>query len=135
MLLLSLNKEGVELCTYSSNNILKSEYQDENLKIFFLNGTCYSYEGVSDKEYMEFKLAESQGKELNKKIKTKPFKKLDNFLITEHVKELESLKFKSFEILLKELNEIDLNDYQDHSYLIKKINNNIQILGDIKNIL
>lgn len=135
MLLLSLNKNGVELCTYSSNNILKSEYYSDNLKIFFINGTCYNYENVSNKEYTEFKLAESQGKELNKKIKLKPFKKLNNFLIEEHLKELNELKFKSFEILLNEINEINLNDYEDKLNLEKKIKNNIQILEDIKKIL
>lgn len=136
MLLSTIKNGDIEIAIYSSSNIFKSEYNENGtLKVFFKNGSTYIYEGVVKRDYFEFKLSDSQGKELTKKIKNYPFTRGDNFILENEIKVVNDLKEKSFLTLIDEIYEITKEDLLDKENLSKKIENNILILNDIKNLL
>lgn len=78
-------ENNIDHTWYDSSNIVYSECEDipddyKNLKVVFKNGTQYEYYNIDVNDYILFREAASQGKELNSRIKSKnyPYKKLDN---------------------------------------------------------
>lgn len=65
-------KDGAISCLYNSSNIVKSMYKDGTLLVFFLRkgrGNIYEFKNITQKDFNEFKNAESQGKFWNTKFK------------------------------------------------------------------
>jgi hypothetical protein len=62
-----------------STSVTKASYDalKENLRIAFVNGNIYEYQGVPSTTFTKFRLAKSQGKFLNESIvKTYKYKKV-----------------------------------------------------------
>lgn len=83
--ILNVYADKVDKVWYKSSNIKYSECIDneddfKTLKVVFTNGTQYQYEKVPVTDYIMFRESDSQGKALNKIIKTGgyEYKKLDN---------------------------------------------------------
>lgn len=79
------NGINVDKTWYNSSNIKYSECVDNNddlktLRIVFTNGTQYEYQGVEVQQYLLFREDASQGKALNRLIKSGNYKytKLEN---------------------------------------------------------
>lgn len=79
------NGINVDKTWYNSSNIKYSECVDNNddlktLRIVFTNGTQYEYQGVEVQQYLLFREDASQGKALNRLIKSGKYKytKLEN---------------------------------------------------------
>ena len=77
--------KDVDKCWYNSSNIKYSECIDKDgelktVKIVFANGTQYQYNKVNVQDYLLFRENTSQGKALNKFIKSKgyEYEKLEN---------------------------------------------------------
>lgn len=79
MLLKRIENEGEINSLYESSNIYGSKYKDGELTVIFKTGLAYMYEDVSKTEFIMFETADSQGKILNSKIKSKTFTKQDHF--------------------------------------------------------
>lgn len=78
-------KDDVDYTWYDSSTVKYSECVDhpnalKTLRVAFNNGTCYEYADVDVMDYLMFRDDLSQGKALNKYIKSKgyEYKKLDN---------------------------------------------------------
>lgn len=78
MLLKRIENEGEIVSLYESSNIFGSKFKDNELTVVFKTGSTYVYEDVSKTEFVLFETAESQGKVLNSKIKSKTFSKIDD---------------------------------------------------------
>lgn len=81
----SYYKDNIDRAWYDSSNIVYSECIDnpndfKTLKVVFKNGTQYQYDKMDVNDYLLFREASSQGKELNSRIKAKnyPYSKLEN---------------------------------------------------------
>lgn len=77
--------KDIDKCWYNSSNIKYSECIDKDgelktVKIVFANGTQYQYNKVNVQDYLLFRENTSQGKALNKFIKSKgyEYEKLEN---------------------------------------------------------
>lgn len=77
--------DNVDYTWYDSSNIVYSECIDNNdalktLKVVFSNGTQYQYNDVDVRHYLMFRNDQSQGKALNKYIKSNGYEyaKLEN---------------------------------------------------------
>ena len=78
-------ENNIDHTWYDSSNIVYSECIDnpndyKTLKVVFKNGTQYQYDNLDVNDYILFREAASQGKELNSRIKSKnyPYKKLND---------------------------------------------------------
>lgn len=78
-------QDNIDKTWYDSSNIVYSECIDnpndlKTLKVVFKNGTQYQYDKIDVNDYLLFREASSQGKELNSRIKAKnyPYTKIDN---------------------------------------------------------
>lgn len=71
MLIKRNDKGNIVDALYDSSNILASTWDKttNDLKITFKRGAQYVYKGVKATDYFRFETAESQGVELNKRIK------------------------------------------------------------------
>ena len=78
MLLKRIENEGEIVSLYESSNIFGSKFKGNELTVVFKTGSTYVYEDVSKTEFILFETAESQGKVLNSKIKSKTFSKIDD---------------------------------------------------------
>jgi hypothetical protein len=128
--------DDVDKVWYQSSNIKYSECIDNDnkpktLKVVFSNGTQYQYDDVDVRDYLSFREDDSQGKALNKFIKSKgyQFTKLPNAdlnLINEEYEfrtgnglQIESFDSSSFRILDNKNNELysiknaDESSYED----------------------
>lgn len=78
--ILAVYKDGIDKAWYNSSNIVYSECIDnkdalKTVKITFKNGTEYSYFDVPVQDYLMFREDASQGKALNKFIKSYKYEK------------------------------------------------------------
>ena len=94
--IVSLYENKVDKVWYKSSNIKYSECIDHDddyktLRVVFSNGTQYQYEKVPVTDYLMFREADSQGKALNKIIKSGgyAYHKLDDANLDEIDKEFE----------------------------------------------
>lgn len=126
--------DDVDKVWYQSSNIKYSECIDNDdkpktLKVVFSNGTQYQYDDVDVRDYLLFREDDSQGKALNKFIKSKgyQFTKLPNAdlnLINEEYEfrtgnglQIESFDSSSFRILDNKNNELySIKNANESSY-------------------
>lgn len=90
-MLVKRNEKGTVIeCLFSSSNVLSSKYDKatQELIVVFNAGTQYKYKGVRMTDYTRFELSDSQGKELNGRIKQYPTEKLENVNTTTLVREI-----------------------------------------------
>jgi len=134
MLIHQRKKDDLEISIFESSNILSSEYNynDGNLKVKFKGGRAYTYGDVSKTDYMRFQIAESQGKVLNKLIKTKyEATRSDDFNVNDHEILVENLRTEE---RVKLMNEVkgEWASLMDASTLthfeLKNVNNLIDLL-------
>lgn len=83
MIIYKKYENKTDKCWYKSSNIVYSEcYDKENdfkeLKIFFNNGSTYTYHKVDVRDYLLFRESVSQGKALNEYIKKYEYNKTEN---------------------------------------------------------
>lgn len=93
MILERIEKDNSVNAIYESSNIVASAY-DKNkneLNITFKHGGNYTYQGVSETDYMRFETADSQGKVLNSHIKSHPTLKHENVDINEIIKKIKAI--------------------------------------------
>jgi hypothetical protein len=73
-----INGKMIEV-SIKSTSVNKATYDalKENLRVSFVNGSIYEYQGVPSTTFTKFRLAKSQGKFLNESIvKTYKYKKV-----------------------------------------------------------
>jgi hypothetical protein len=73
-----INGKMIEV-SIKSTSVTKASYDalKENLRIAFVNGNIYEYQGVPSTTFTKFRLAKSQGKFLNESIaRTYKYKKV-----------------------------------------------------------
>ena len=90
-MLVKRNEKGTVIeCLFSSSNVLSSKYDKatQELTVVFNAGTQYRYKGVRMTDYTRFEMSDSQGKELNGRIKLYPVDKLENVNTTALVREI-----------------------------------------------
>lgn len=83
--LLSVYEDSIDKAWYDSSNVKYSECIDNDnkpktLKVVFANGSQYQYDDVDVRDYLLFREDSSQGKAINKYIKSKGYKctKIEN---------------------------------------------------------
>ena len=83
--LLSVYEDSIDKAWYDSSNVKYSECIDNDnkpktLKVVFTNGSQYQYDDVDVRDYLLFREDSSQGKAINKYIKSKGYKctKIEN---------------------------------------------------------
>ncbi len=81
-------ENNVDTCYYDSSNVLKSVCEDtenelKTVDIFFKGGKVYRYYDVHVRDYLFFKMDESQGKSFNKYMKKYKTEVIDNFNVEE----------------------------------------------------
>lgn len=139
-MLIKRNEKGNKIeVLYDSSNILASSWDKttNNLKITFKRGAQYLYKNVKNTDYIRFELAESQGKELNNKIKNEyKYEKLGDIEPNELIKEIHDYQnkemdgiekglittLKSFIEVYEDKQSIDYEKLGDIKYFIDKIN-------------
>jgi len=96
---------------YDSSNVLQTTYFPENKRLFisFNRGGVYSYNGVSQELYEEFKSAESQGKFFATTIRKYPKKYTFRKEYTLYPNEVKDLKL----VVENAINAEDLTDVVD----------------------
>jgi len=90
-MLIKRKEEGNKVdVLYDSSNILASSWDKvtNDLTVTFKRGAQYKYLGVRPTDYTRFEIAESQGVELNKRIKNYKFEKLKDVETSDLVKEI-----------------------------------------------
>lgn len=136
MLVKRNEKENVVECLFSSSNVLSSRYDKgtQELTVIFNAGTQYKYKGVRLTDYTRFELSDSQGKELNGRIKTYPTEKMDNVDTTKLVREIHEytpkemskeekqliVAMEAFLTAQKSKSSIDTKDLENVEYFIAK---------------
>ena len=113
--------KGIEISYYDSSNILKSYYNfnNESLRLVFGSGKVYTYDHVTESEYMDFKLNESQGKFFNSNFRTK------NFALTSNesgglIKEELELIYTNEKNNFLELVKLKMKDFITHTEFNKE---------------
>lgn len=137
MLVKRNEKENVIECLFSSSNVLSSKYDKSSLEltVVFNQGTQYKYKGVRMTDYTRFELSDSQGKELNGRIKEYPVEKLANVNTTNLVREIHEyspkemtkeekqliVAMEAFLIAHKNKSAIDMKELENVEYFIGKV--------------
>ena len=93
MILERVEQDELVKALYESSNIVASTYNknNKNLNIIFKHGGNYTYQNVSETDYMRFETADSQGKVFNSKIKDHAFLKHEPADITETIKKIKDI--------------------------------------------
>lgn len=137
-MLVKRNVKGTVIeCLFSSSNVLSSKYDTSNqeLTVVFNAGTQYKYNGVRMTDYSRFELSDSQGKELNGRIKGYPSTKLENVNTTELVREIHEyapkemgktekqliLTMEAFLMAHKSKSSIDMKELENVEFFINKV--------------
>jgi Fe-S cluster assembly ATPase SufC len=124
-------------CLFNSSNVLSSKYDKatQELTVVFNAGTQYKYKGVRMTDYTRFEISDSQGKELNGRIKQYPAERLTDVNTTTLVREIhkytpkemskeEKQLIATMEALLiasKNKSSIDVKDLENVEYFINKV--------------
>lgn len=138
-MLIKRNDKGNKVeSLYDSSNILASSWDKttNDLTITFKRGVQYVYKNVRATDYARFELAESQGAELNKRIKNVyNYEKLDGVDTADLVKEIYTYQkeemskaeknlisvMKSFIIAHENQGSIDLKELSNIEFFINKV--------------
>lgn len=144
MILERVEKDGLVEALYESSNIVASSYNknEKDLTITFKNGGNYTYQGVSETDYVRFETAESQGKVLNSNLKKYPFLKHENVDIDDITKRIKAVKNEELYAMLvgiedamvsytNSLHSIERSDYE---YLEKKLDRVAEMITLYKNM-
>jgi hypothetical protein len=94
MILERVEKDELVKAIYESSNIVASTYNKNNkdLNITFKHGGNYTYQNVSETDYMRFETADSQGKVLNTEIKKYTFLKHNPVNTDDVIKKIREIK-------------------------------------------
>lgn len=138
-MLIKRNDKGNKVeVLYDSSNILASSWDKttNDLIVTFKRGAQYSYKNVRPTDYTRFELAESQGVELNKRIKNVyDYEKLEDVDTAELVKEIYAYKqeemskaeqnliaaMKTFLSSHDGQNSIDIKELENVEFFINKV--------------
>ena len=123
-------------CLFDSSNVIASKYDKttQELIVTYKAGTQYKYKGVKSTDYSRFELADSQGKEINSRIRLYPNEKLGNVDLAKLINEIQENKPKelsqeekqlivameAFLIYHKNKYSIDMNELENVEDYIKK---------------
>jgi predicted hydrocarbon binding protein len=121
---------------YESSNIVFSRYNKNtnDLDVVFKSGVEYTYKNVASSDYSMFEMAESQGKILNKRIKS--YEAVKNGVV-----DVELLKEQILEVKTDEVNKMKLeviNSAEALKQLMDNGSSNINqmtLLKDMKNLI
>jgi thymidylate synthase len=108
MLIKRTENNGIIKALYESSNIVASTYSPstKRLTVIFKKGDEYIYEGVPDKEYAVFELADSQGRIFNKNLRQYKFTRGGNVDIEQLRKEIEDVKAEEIKQLNRNIVEM-----------------------------
>lgn len=137
-MLVKRNEKGSVIeCLFSSSNVLSSKYDKstQELTVVFNAGTQYKYKGVRMTDYTRFELSDSQGKELNGRIKEYPVEKLENVNTTSLVREIHEytpkemtkqekqliITMEAFLMAHKSKSTIDMKELDNVEFFISKV--------------
>lgn len=146
MILERVEKDGLVEALYESSNVVASSYNknQNDLTVTFKNGGNYTYQGVSETDYVRFETAESQGKVLNANLKKYPFLKHEKVDVDDIIKRIKDVKNKELDAMLVGIedamvdytNSLHSIERSDYNYLEKKldrVSEMIKIFKDMKN--
>tara|TARA_R110001606_G_scaffold117702_2_gene247432 strand:+ start:290 stop:721 length:432 start_codon:yes stop_codon:yes gene_type:complete len=124
MILERIQKDELVKAIYESSNIVASTYNKNNkdLNIIFKHGGSYTYQNVSESDYMRFETADSQGKILNSNLKSYAFLKHDNVDIDVVIKKIKTIKRQetsAMELGISKLMEEMVEHFRDTTSLDK----------------
>jgi len=122
MILERVEKDKLVKAIYESSNIVASTYNKNNkdLNIIFKHGGSYTYQNVSETDYMRFETADSQGKILNSNLKSYAFLKHDNVDVDVVIKKIKAIKgseTSAMELGISKLMEEMVEHFRDTSKL------------------
>ena len=142
MILERVEKDGSVDVIYESSNIVASKYTrgKKDLNIIFKHGGSYTYQNVTESDYLRFELADSQGTELNERIKKYPFLKHENVNVEDILTKIKTLKADEVHSLAVDMVSI-MNGITNHfdstksidSVELDKLNRIIVLYNDLKN--
>jgi hypothetical protein len=92
MILKRTEKDGVVTALYESSNILASKWDGKDLTVIFKRGAAYTYNDVSNTDYVRFETADSQGVVLNSNIKSYNVVKQDDINPDVIINEIDTAK-------------------------------------------
>ncbi len=138
MILERVEKDGSVEAIYESANIVASSYNKnkKDLNITFKHGGNYTYQNVSQTDYMRFETAESQGKVLNTNIKKYAFLKHENKdvdLVIKKIKELKSSELSAMEVGLVNVMKEAISLYESSGMLGSDMIDNINKVLNVYN--
>ncbi len=124
MILERVEKDGLVKAIYESSNIVASTYNKTNkdLNVIFEYGGSYTYQNVSESDYMRFETSDSQGKILNSHIKAYPVLKHDKVDVNEVIKKIKDIKgeeISAMELGIAELMGEMVEHFRDTATLTK----------------
>ena len=131
MLIKKNDKGNIVEALYDSSNILSSNWNKitGELIITFKPGTQYLYKDVTNSDYLRFELADSQGVELNKRIKPEyEFEKMGIIDTTTLIKEIKETKVEEVSVAKQNLISVM------KAFVEANEDNNKIIIEDIENI-
>lgn len=146
MILERVEKDGLVEALYESSNVVASSYNknQNDLTVTFKNGGNYTYQGVSETDYVRFETAESQGKVLNANLKKYPFLKHEKVDVDDIIKRIKDVKNKELDAMLvgiedamvdytNSLHSIDRKDYDYLEKALDRVADMITIFKNMKN--
>ena len=144
MILERVERDGLVEALYESSNIVASSYDknQKNLNVTFKNGGNYTYQGVSETDYVRFETAESQGKVLNGNLKKYPTLKHEPVDVDKIVKRIKEVKNEELHAMLVGIedtmvsfqNSLHSIDRKDYDYMEKKLDKVVEMITLYKNI-
>lgn len=144
MILERVEKDGLIEALYESSNIVASSYNknQKDLNVTFKNGGNYTYQNVSETDYVRFETAESQGKVLNSNLKKYPFLKHENVNIDDITKRIKAVKNEELDAMLLGIenamvdytNSLHSIDRKDYNYMEKKLDRISEMITLFKNM-
>lgn len=141
MILERVEKDELVKAIYESSNVLASTYNknNKNLNVVFKNGGSYTYQNVSQTDYLRFETADSQGNVLNTQIKKYAFLKHENVDVEEVTKKIKQLKadeIKSLEAGLFNLMTEANKEYETigsfNDKTVERLNNMLNLYNQSK---
>lgn len=132
---------GLDRTWYESSNVKYSECIDKEgekktLRVVFNNGAQYEYKGVDVSKYLLLREDSSQGKALNKYIKSEgyEYKKLEDADIDKLTNELND-RLSGALFVTYEDGKLTINDNTDKTIFVKEIELSDDVIDTISEIL
>lgn len=119
MILERVEQDGLIKALYESSNIVASTYDKntKDLNIIFKHGGSYTYQKVSETDYMRFETADSQGKILNANLKKHAFLKHESVDVDDTIKQIKSIKLEESNAMALGIAELmgEILDHYSHT--------------------